>query len=382
MNVDQIISLLERLAPLEYAADWDNVGLLIGSRRWPVTKIMLTIDLTEAVLKEAISSEAEMIIAYHPPIFAPIKSITDSTDRSQIILEVARAGVAVYCPHTALDAAPGGVSDWLAEGLIGKSGGGGGGGGGDVRALETIESLPESEQCKIVTFCPIDAAERIRHGLASAGAGRIGDYQLCSFEIRGTGTFLGGEGTKPVVGKRGALERVDETRLEMVCSKAALALAVMTLRQFHPYEEPPIEIYELMRRPQRYIGQGRRIVLDQAASLKSLTERIKKCLGVNQLQVALGDDAPAKYQTVGLCAGAGGSLLDAAIAQGCQLFFTGEMRHHDVLAAQARGCTIILAGHTNTERGYLKTLRKKLIPQLPETAIFISKRDVDPLQAM
>lgn len=370
MNVGDVTKVLESIAPLRYAADWDNVGLLIGSRQWSAQAILLTIDLTEDVLAEAKAISANMIVAYHPPIFHPLKTLTDSEVRQAIVLEAARAGIAVFSPHTALDAAPGGLNDWFARGL----------GEGDVRALEPYESLPQSEQCKIVTFCPFEAVDAIRSGLATIGAGRIGEYQLCSFELRGHGTFFGGETTKPAVGEAGSLQRVDETRLEMVCGKANLALAVMTLREFHPYEEPAIEIYPLMPRPDRKVGHGGRVVLDRRLTVPALVERIKKLLSVQRIGVAFGRGAPDAYQVIGVCPGAGASLVDAAIDQGCEAFFTGEMRHHEVLAAQARGCTVILAGHTNTERGYLPLLKQRMEAQLPGRAVTVSTADVSPLQ--
>lgn len=372
MKVARVIEQLESIAPPEYAADWDNVGLLVGSPDWKASHAMLTIDLTEPVLREARDARAGMIVAYHPPIFEPLSRLTDATARQRIVLEAARAGIAVYSPHTALDAAPGGLNDWIAEGL----------GHGDVRALEPHASVPHTEQCKLVTFCPPEAADHLRSALAMVGAGRIGDYELCSFEIPGTGTFFGGADTQPRVGGKGSLERIDEVRLEMVCPEASLALAVTALRQFHPYEEPPIEIYRMLERPQRNTGMGRRVVLDQKLSLSGVVELIKDRLGVSTLRVAVGDGAPRKYRTIGILAGAGGSLRPAATAAGCELYLTGEMRHHDVLAAQAEGCTVVLAGHTNTERGYLKVLRKRLRRAIADLTISISRRDTDPLRSM
>jgi dinuclear metal center YbgI/SA1388 family protein len=372
VQVGRVIQVLESVAPPEYAADWDNVGLLIGSPAWEAPRALLTVDLTWAVLREAIDSDCRMVVAYHPPIFEPMARLTDATPKQRIALEAARNGVAVYSPHTALDAAPGGVNDWLAEGL----------GRGDVRALQPQSVLPSSEQCKLVTFCPADAADRLRSALATVGAGRIGRYELCSFEIPGTGTFYAGEGTSPRVGRRGDLQRVDELRLEMVCPEASLALAVTTLREFHPYEEPPIEIYRLQPRPQRNVGAGRRVVLDEQLPLPALAERIKSLLSVDTVRVAVGDGAPRSYRTIGVCAGAGAPLRRAATEQGCELFLTGEMRHHDVLAAGAEGCTVVLAGHTSTERGYLPVLRGRLLEALPELDVSVSTRDAAPLQAM
>jgi dinuclear metal center YbgI/SA1388 family protein len=372
MDIRGIIEQLERIAPPEYAAGWDNVGLLVGSPDWQATSALLTIDLTDAVLAEAADAAAGLIVAYHPPIFEPLTAITDGTPCGRVVLGAARRDIAVYSPHTALDAAPDGVNDWLARGL----------GKGDLRALETHASLPASEECKLVTFCPAEAAERVRNALATVGAGRIGDYELCSFEIEGTGTFHGGAETQPAVGRRGHLERVAEIRLEMVCPEASLALAVATLRQFHPYEEPPIEIYRLQARPQRGTGAGRKLVLDQKLTLGELVARAKKHLGVDQVRVATGHGAPRRYRTLGLCPGAGGALRPAATAAGCELFLTGEMRHHDVLRAQAEGCTVLLAGHTNTERGFLRVLRQRLDRALPDLTVSVSRRDADPMKVM
>ncbi|MHC4414352.1 MAG: Nif3-like dinuclear metal center hexameric protein [Planctomycetota bacterium] len=372
MQVSQIIEAVESIAPPEYAAAWDNVGLLVGARDWDATALLLATDLTDAVLKEAIHTEARMVVSYHPPIFDPLRAVTDATPSQRVALMAARGGVAIYSPHTALDAAPGGLNDWIAAGL----------GAGDVRPLEVHRALPPSEQYKLVTFCPADAVDRLRNALALIGAGRIGRYELCSFEMPGTGTFFGGTGAHPRVGRAGALERVDEIRLEMVCSEASLALAVSTLRQFHPYEEPPIEIYRLQERPQRDVGQGRKVVLDEKVSLRTLVERIKRRLGVEGVSVAVGDSSHRRYGTIGLCAGAGGSLRPAASRQGCEAFLTGEMRHHDVLAAQADGCTVVLAGHTASERGYLKVLRKRLLGKLPGVTVAVSRKDTEVLRKM
>ncbi len=375
MNVRTVVDAMEAIAPLRFAAEWDNVGLLLGAGQWAADSIMLTIDLTEDVLAEAIAAKAQMIVAYHPPIFEPLNRLTDATLKEHLVLEAARHGMSIYSPHTALDAAPNGVNDWLAGSIaVGAS--------GDVRALEPYRDLPSTEECKVITFCPADAIEAIRNGLAAVGAGRIGDYQLCSFELSGRGTFYGGSGTKPTIGQRGSLQHVDEVRLEMVCPRSSLGLAVVALREFHPYEEPPIEIYPLEARPQRNIGHGRRVVLDQRVDLPTLVARIKSRLGTTRVRVAIGRNAPEQFGTIGLCPGAGGSFLDAALEQGCELYFTGEMRHHDVLAAQARGCTVVLAGHTNTERGYLPVLRERMLQSLQGTSISIASADVDPLAAM
>lgn len=373
MSVGEVVRILEQVAPPEYAEPWDNVGLLLGASDWPAERIMLTIDCTQAVLDEAIKASTQMIVAYHPTIFQPLPRLNDNDAKQEVVLRAARQGIAIYSPHTALDAAPGGVNDWLAEGL----------GEADIRALQSHRMLPEAEQYKLVTFCPEEAVTAVRNGLSSVGAGKIGAYTQCSFELRGQGTFHGGEGTRPTVGKAGKLERVDEVRLEMVCSGQSLPLAMVMLRQNHPYEEPPIEIYQLQPRPQRDTGAGRRVVLDQPVAIEELAGRVKQRLGVEHVFVAEPQlDRRKDYRNVGVCVGAGGSLVDDAAAQGCHVFITGEMRHHAVLDAQARGLAVILAGHTNTERGYLPTLKSRLADGLPHVKIQMARQDQDPLRLL
>jgi len=372
MRVQDVINAVESIAPPELAESWDNVGLLVGDRDRTAEHVLLTIDLTSGVLDEAIRVRADTVIAYHPPLFHAVKRLTADDPSQRIVLRAIEHGIAIHSPHTALDNAEGGINDWLVSAF----------GSGDVRALQPHERLPGTEETKVVTYAPSDAIERLRNALAAIGAGRIGDYHQCSFEIKGSGTFHGGDSTNPTAGSRGRLERIEETRLEMVCPVRSLALAVTTIRQFHPYEEPPIEIHPLRPRPERHIGPGRRIVLDQPASLNDLIERIRKTIGTKRTTAALADSAPRKYHTIGLCAGAGSSLLDAAIAEGCEMFFTGEMSHHTILSAQARGCTVVLAGHTNTERGYLKLLKRRLSTALGNLTISISRTDGDPLRVM
>jgi putative NIF3 family GTP cyclohydrolase 1 type 2 len=189
-------------------------------------------------------------------------------------------------------------------------------------------------------------------------------------------------GSEPAVGQIGRLERVRERRLEMVCSKRALPLVIETLRQFHPYEEPAFDIVELVPEPIRRAGPGRRIVLDQPATIGELGDRLKHHLGRARIRYALsGDDRP--FRTIGVVPGAGSSLKDLALAEGCEVFVTGEMTHHEILAARQAGMSILLAGHSNTERGYLKRLAGRLEDLLGQDAdIRVSDLDRDYIVAV
>lgn len=370
MKVGDLTAALDTIAPLSLAEPWDNVGLLAGDPERDIEgPTLVTIDLTPSVLAEALSIEAGAIVAYHPALFSPIKRITPETSRGRTIMRCLEAGISIHSPHTAIDAVEGGVADWLADGL---------GTGGDRRALIPATVKAPGQTHKFVTFVPRDAVERIRMALASAGAGNIGEYELCSFESDGFGTFQGNEKSNPAVGKRGRLERVNEVRLEMVCAGRAVPLLVETLRAFHPYEEPAYDVYELAGKADRSVGAGRRITLDQARTAEDIAASVRDYLAVNSVRLA---EAPAnaganeKISRVGVCPGSGAELVDAAIAEGCQLFVTGEMKHHDLLSTLSRGCSVILAGHTNTERGFMPRLAELLNQTLPGIDARVSKAD-------
>jgi dinuclear metal center YbgI/SA1388 family protein len=380
MKVRDLVSAMEETAPLSLAEGWDKVGLLAGDRERALDgPVLLTIDLTEAVLAEAIGMGARAVVAYHPPIWEPLTRITDVTPRQRIILRALEAGLAIYSPHTALDAVAGGVTDWLAEGLSGSEEEGRI--AGDCRALTPHSMMPLTQEMKIVTFAPASAVEQVRGALASAGAGLIGKYQICSFSTNGTGTFLGGEGANPAVGAAGQIEHVAEVRLEMVCAKAALPIALQTLRRLHPYEEPAIDVYELAPQPARNLGSGRRLVLDKPVTVVELAQRLRAWIRRDRVRYALVDDREADrpVKAVGICPGSGAGLSKLARAEGCDVFVTGEMNHHDVVGALHAGMHVILGNHTSTERGYLPRLAKRLRVLLPGVEVRVSEKDRDPL---
>jgi len=376
MLVQDLVKLMGEIAPLEYAERWDKVGLLVGDAQRPLAgPVVLAIDLTEEVLRDAISRKAGAIIAYHPPVFEPLSRVTNATPRQRVVLKAIESGIAVYSPHTALDNVPGGVTDWLCEGLSGSTEPGKV--LGDCRALTPHGRSPATQQLKVVTYVPEKDVEKVRNAMASAGAGIIGRYTLCSFTTSGTGTFVGAEESTPAVGQRGRLEQVEELRLEMVCSKAALPLVLEILRQFHPYEEPAVDVYELVPQPTRGAGSGRRLVLDHPVSVRMLAERLKKFLKRDLARFALPTEhADRPVSHVGVVPGSGGELSRLAMQEGCEVFVTGEMKHHEVLGALNAGMGVILGGHTSTERGYLPRLRDKLAAHGFEALVSAMDRDI------
>ncbi len=365
----RLVEALEVIAPPSLAAEWDNVGLLVEPLRpRRVERVMLTIDLTDAVADEAIAAGAEMIVSYHPPIFSSVKRIGQLKSAVRKVMD---KRIAVYSPHTALDAAPGGMTDWLVEAC------------GEASYVEPIEQASQHDwriECKLVVFVPIEHVDAVRDALAEegGGGGGIGNYTHCSFNTPGFGTFKGGAGSNPAYGRRGRLEQVEEIRMEMVCPKDALADALRVIRRVHPYEEPAWEAYELIDPPAPGSGVGRMAILRRGASLNAVVRRIKQQLNLKQVRVAKPDNPTAKIDHVAVCPGAGGSVF--ADLSGPQLYLTGEMRHHDVLAKVEQGAVVVLTDHTHTERGYLPVLKRRLAGALNRrVTIQIAKRDRDPL---
>lgn len=382
MIVQELVDAMESIAPRKLKEDWDKVGLQLGAPQREITgPILLTIDLTERVLQEAIDAKAGAIVAYHPPIFSPLESLTDRTHTERIVRGCAEAGIAIYTPHTALDAAEGGITDWLCEGVSAPVGEVREGFiQGDCRALIPAIGGEPDREVKVITFVPSEHADQLRAALGTAGAGGIGKYKLCSFNTKGEGTFLPDEGANPTIGEIGSLTRVKETRIEMVCSKRALAIVIETLKQFHPYETPAYDIVELYPEPVRRVGPGRRLVLDRPASIETIADRLKHHLDRSRIRYALAPEHESKthaFRTIAIVPGSGGMLWKDARDQGCELFITGEMTHHNILAARQSGISILLAGHTNTERGYLPRLRTRLQELLPSASLILSVSDQD-----
>jgi dinuclear metal center YbgI/SA1388 family protein len=358
MRVADLVGAMENIAPTRFAAPWDNVGLLVGDAESAVSRVLLTIDCTRAVLREACAGGCEAIVSYHPPLFEPQKRFVAGS----VAFEAARAGVAVFSPHTALDVAEGGTNDVLADAL-----------GMTERApLRPVEE--PADEVKLVTFVPAEHVEVVSRALFAAGAGRIGKYSSCSFRGSGTGTFFGGEGTHPVVGQPGRLEEVAELRVETLVPVRYVEAVVGALRTSHPYEEPAFDLVRLVATPrERGFGRVGAVV---SSPVEVLVERVKKALGVERVLVAGPVDRMVSRAAV--CAGSGADLMGDAIAAGAGFFLTGELRHHDALRAVDAGLAVVCTRHSTSERGALVALQRRLSELLPGVTVTRSTEDCDP----
>ncbi len=369
MKVQDVVKALEQIAPPSLAAEWDNVGLLVGQSTDDAKHIMLCIDLTEKVLAEAIRTKTQMVMAYHPVIFKPISKLT--ADASPIAYSAARAGLSVYSMHTALDAAPGGTNDVLAE-LMG------------LVDTHPIEPARQDDKCKVVTFVgPHDLADVARAAF-SAGAGHIGHYYDCAFFSHGIGSFCGELGTHPTVGIPGRHETAEELRLEIIAPFSAAAAVCKAIRAAHSYEEPAIDVYPLAIFPDG-VGQGRIGRLARPVTETALINRIKRATGLKKILLARpprrkSTSAGPQVRTAACGAGSCGPLWQGAAKEGATFYLTGEMRHHDALAAADAGMTVACLGHSNSERMTLTRLAQKLRDSLDGVKVTLSRADVDPFE--
>jgi putative NIF3 family GTP cyclohydrolase 1 type 2 len=233
MLLRDILPTLEALAPLRHAESWDNVGLLAGDPAAAVERVLLTIDYTPAVAAEARRLGAQLVVAYHPPLFQAVKRL----DAKSLIFQAIRDGIALYSPHTALDVAEGGTNDLLADAL------------GLATRGPLQRAASKDAQYKLITFVPEAEIERVAAALFAAGAGRIGKYSACSFRTPGTGTFFGEEGAQPAVGSAGRLESVSELRLETVLPIERVEAVIAALRGACSYEEPAFDLVRLAPPP-------------------------------------------------------------------------------------------------------------------------------------
>ena len=232
VQIRDIIAIMEKIAPTSFAEDWDNVGLLVGDGNGEVNRILVTLDVTSSIVKEAIEREVDMIISHHPIIFSPLKSMGQNLEDRNILYPLIQKDIAVYCAHTNLDKAKGGVDDTLA----------------DILGLQNMEILigEEGERYfKLVVFVPRGYEEQVMNVLSNKGAGFIGNYSHCTFQAKGMGTFKPLEGTNPFIGSQGVVEKVEEIRLETVVPESIVYDVVDGMIDVHPYEEVAYDLYPL-----------------------------------------------------------------------------------------------------------------------------------------
>jgi len=366
MKAKEIALNIEEMYPPSLAQDWDNVGLLVGDPQKNIKNILLTIDVTKNVVDEAKRLKTDLIVSYHPVIWDGLKKVI-AEGPTRVVYELIRSGIAVFSIHTALDSALGGVNDALAE-IVGIK---------DGKPIGDYVGHPGGYRYKLIVFVPIESVAKVSNAIFAAGAGAIGNYSHCGFNAEGTGTFLPQKGAKPAVGKRGKLEKVTETRFETVVPSDKLDAVISAMRKAHPYETPAYDVFKIFGTETPF-GLGRIGELVRPLRVARIIKKVKEITGAKAL--GLVGDEKRLVRKAAVCAGSCGKIINQVIAAKADLYLTGELKHHQALAAQEAGVTCICLSHTVSERFILKKIAKQLQKQIKSVTIKISQKDADPFK--
>jgi len=330
---NNIINIIEEFAPLSWVFPGDVCGLQWGDPDLPVQAVLLTLDFNEAVLYEALAAGANFVFTHHPFLYRPLSSLNLRERRGALLGRALKEGITLYSAHTNLDVAPSGVSQALAA-LFG------------LEKLAVLHPTEQDKPEKLVVFVPEGFEDKVLNALAEAGAGWIGKYSHCAFQLRGTGTFLPREGSNPFVGTPGVMEKVDEYRLETIIPPGRREAVLEAMRRVHPYEEVAYDLYPLSL-PGQVRGLGRVGELPAPVTLGELALRCRELLQISSIKM-LGE-AQKTVQRVAVLGGSGAACLPAAIQKGAQVFISGDLCYHDWQKASDAGLALLDAGHAATE---------------------------------
>lgn len=333
LKCQTIAGMIDKLAPHKCAEEWDNVGLLIGNPQKDVSTVMVALDATKDVIKEAIEKNVDMIVTHHPIIFKPLKNIRTDSSLGEIVSLLIKKDISVYSAHTNFDAAKGGLNDILCN-ILG------------IYDEEVLQVTYKEGYKKIVVYVPVGYEEIVKTAMCNAGAGFIGNYSNCTFQMLGTGNFKPLDGTNPFIGEIGKIESAQEVRIETIAPEKLVNRIISAMLKVHPYEEVAYDIYPVETLHDEY-GIGR-IGYIKDTTLKDLAIDVKAKLGLKNLRVV--GDLDKTVNKVAICGGSGGSLVSVSAFKGADVLITGDIGYHNAIDAKHLGLSIIDAGHFGTEK--------------------------------
>jgi len=362
MQLKNITRFLEETAPLSLQETYDNSGLLTGNQQMEITGILVTLDSTEEIIEEAISKKCNLVIAHHPVIFSGLKKLNGKDYVERTVIKAIKNDIAVYAMHTNLDNVSHGVNSMICKKLGLK----------DTQILETKSGLLR----KLVTFVPVVHLQQVREALFAAGAGQIGNYDSCSFNIAGTGTFRGNESSQPFAGGQGEFHEEPETRIETIYEIHREEEILVALKKSHPYEEVAYDCFSL-RNSHPKTGAGITGLLPEEMEEQDFLSMIKESMKTACIRHT---KLPGKtVSKVAVAGGSGSFLLKAAIASGAQFFVTADFKYHQFFDADNR---IVIAdiGHYESEQFTKELIYGFLIEKFPTFAIHLSEINTNPIK--
>jgi dinuclear metal center YbgI/SA1388 family protein len=360
MKIKSITDQIEQLAPLHYAQDFDNVGLLVGDATLEVTGVLVTLDCLESVVDEAIDNNCNLIVTFHPIIFSGIKKLTPTNYFNRAVIKAIKNDIAIYATHTALDMARGGVSHRMAQEL-------------QLQDVKTL--IPESGLIhKLSVHVPRDHRQDLQEALFESGAGALGNYEECSFTMTGTGTFKGNEKSNPHTGKPGSRSTIEEDLLEIVFLPHQQAEVIQAMITHHPYEEVSYAISQLGN-SYKDIGMGAIGNLQESMSSADFLEHIKSVFKTGVVRSSLS--RKRNIHKVALLGGSGAFVIKNAIAAGADALITADLKYHDFF--QGENILLCDVGHYESEQFTKNLLHEYLSEKFSNFAILCAQTQTNPV---
>jgi dinuclear metal center YbgI/SA1388 family protein len=361
MNVKSICELIEEVAPLSLQESYDNAGLLVGDSQMEINSVLICIDVVEEVIDEAIRKNCNLIVSHHPLIFSGLKRLTSQNEVQRCVAKAIKNDIAIYAAHTNLDNVLKGVSGKMAEkiGLL------------NVRILQP----KQNGLLKLITYVPRLHSYGVRQALFEAGAGQIGNYDSCSFNADGTGTFKANEKAQPFVGKIDELHSEPETRIEVILPDYLKNQVLEALLKRHPYEEPAYDFIPL-RNAWNQVGAGVLGELEEPEDELGFLNRIKEIF--HNPTIKYTNLLGKKIKRVALCGGSGSSFLPDALKAKADIYISGDFKYHEFFDAQRR---ILIAdiGHFESEQFTKDIFFEIITKKMPTFAVQISDSKTNPI---
>jgi dinuclear metal center YbgI/SA1388 family protein len=341
----QIYDAVNEIAPFRLAYDWDNVGLQVGSPELEVQRLLIALEINPEVIAFAIKHSCEAVLAHHPLIFHPLRTLRSDTPAGNLQVELIRNNIALIAAHTNVDRVLRGTNGALAHRL-------------ELQNVKVLEPAAVNEQYKFTVFVPRDYTPKLIDAIHRGGGGRIGRYSHCTFRAPGTGTFVPEEGSNPFLGEAGKFEQANEDRLETVVSAGALKNVLNEVMHAHPYEEVAYDVYPLYDANPRF-GLGAVGTLPTRMGLRTLAQKAREaCLSEF---TAFAGPANKQVKRVAIVTGSAGNTIKAMDTGTADVLVTGELGYHNTQEALSKGLCVITVGHAASEKIFADYFREELL---------------------
>lgn len=367
MRIANIISAFEEWANPALQESWDNTGLQLGDTSQDCTGVLVCFDPTPEVIDEAVSLGCNLVVSHHPLFFKGVKRLTPATPCQAAALKAIAAGIAIYSSHTAADSTPGGVSYCLAERL----------GIEPKRAMQ-----PQANRLVLLqAIVPRTHALEVQAAIFDAGAGKIGNYDCCSFTVDGHGTFRALDGAHPYAGEIGLHTSADEVCINAVLPIEAMNHVESNLLKTHPYETPAYQFLPMLNRLPE-VGLGVYGIAKEPMTAAEFVEHVKRQLGCKTVRTTKIDlDPEMQIRRVAMCGGAGGEFIGTALAMGAQAYITGDVRYHDFVDYRDK-ILVIDAGHYETEAPVKAAFARVISSRFPDLPVHCTTADDNPVNSL